>query len=82
MKTTIEISDVLMQEMKDFAVRRNTTMRTLIETALRLYLDKQKNAVQEYRFRNHSYKGHGVCEVVQEGDWNYIRNIIYDGRGG
>lgn len=82
MKTTIEISDMLMREMKELAGQRKTTMRNVIETALRLYLDKQKNAVQEYHFKNHSFKGQGVCEGVQEGDWNYIRNTIYEGRGG
>jgi len=42
MKTTIELSDTLMREMKELANQRKTTMRSIIEAALRLYLEKQK----------------------------------------
>jgi len=53
-----------------------------MEAALRLYLDRQKSEEPVYRFENHSFRGNGVCDGVQEGAWEQIRSAIYEGRGG
>lgn len=82
MKTTVELSDALMRELKAEASRKNASMRMLMETALRLYLDRQKSEESPYSFANHSFKGNGVCEGVEEGAWERIRSEIYEGRGG
>ena len=39
MKTTIEIGDALFQAAKRMAAERNTTLRAVVEVALRRYLD-------------------------------------------
>jgi Arc/MetJ family transcription regulator len=82
MKTTVELSDALMIEVKQTAKNQGTTMREVIEAALRTYLDKQNRKEQKFRYKNHSFKGNGVCEGIEEGAWETIRGRIYEGRGG
>ena len=82
MKTTVEINDVLISQLKQQAQEKGTTMKELMEAALRLYLDKQKRSQKQFRFSNHSFKGNGVCDGVEEGAWEKIRSTIYEGRGG
>lgn len=82
MKTTVELSDAILTELKQAALEKGATMRELIESALRIYLDHNKTASSQYRFKNHSFKGNGVCEGIEEGAWEKIRGQIYEGRGG
>ena len=82
MKTTAELDDVLISQIKQLAREKGTTMKELMEAALRLYLDKQKKSEKQFRFINHSFKGNGVCDGVEEGAWEKIRSTIYEGRGG
>ncbi|MDA3938152.1 MAG: hypothetical protein PF693_02440 [Spirochaetia bacterium] len=82
MKTTVELNDVLVSQLKQQAREKSTTMKELMEVALRLYLDKQMASKKQFRFINHSYKGNGVCEGVEEGGWEKTRSEIYEGRGG
>lgn len=82
MKTTVEINDVLINQLKHNARVKNTTMKKIMEKAILLYLDQQKKIEVQYRFKNTSFKGNGVCEGVEEGAWEKIRHDIYEGRGG
>lgn len=81
MKTTVELSDALMNELKQAAKEKGATMRDLIESALRIYLDKSKTSAIQFRFTNHGFKGKGVCSGIEEGAWEHIRSLIYEGRG-
>jgi hypothetical protein len=82
MKTTIELSDALLRELKRQARANHSSMREMMEAALRLYLDQLKKPGELFTFRNHSFKGNGVCEGIEEGSWEQIRGMIYEGRGG
>jgi len=82
MKTTIELSDSILRETKKAAKKKGTTMREIVETALRYYLRRLKEKQPEYRFENHSFKGEGVRDGIQEGKWEDFRSAIYEGRGG
>jgi hypothetical protein len=42
-------------------------MREIIESALRLYLEREDFRRRRYRFENHSFKGNGVCASIREG---------------
>jgi Arc/MetJ family transcription regulator len=81
-KTTIELGDTLLAEVKQRAHERNTTMREIIESALRLYLEGEDTRRSGYRFENHSFRGNGVREGIREGAWEEVRAAIYEGRGG
>ena len=39
MKTTLDLSDGVLERAKDLAARENRTLRAIVEDALRLYLD-------------------------------------------
>ncbi len=81
MKTTVEINDVLISQLKKKAQDNKTTMKELMEAAILLYLNQQMESKIQYKFKNNSFKGNGVCEGVEEGAWEKIRSEIYEGRG-
>lgn len=83
MKTTLEINDPLLQRAKRLAAERNTTLRMVIETALRQYLDTTDEGHRpSFRLRRHTFRGRGLQAGLDEHDWAAIRERIYEGRGG
>jgi Arc/MetJ family transcription regulator len=81
MKTTIEISDALLRAAKRMAAERDTTLRTVVETALRRYLEALP-AEARPRLRRHTFRGRGLQPGLSESDWATIRERAYEGRGG
>jgi hypothetical protein len=81
MKTTVEIQDDLLRSAKRQARRERTTLRALIEEGLRRVLRGRKDSTP-FRLRDASVAGKGVQEGIREGDWETIRALIYEGRGG
>jgi hypothetical protein len=82
MKTTVELNDSLLSKTKETARRRGTTMKEIIESALRRYFEEESAADEPYRFENHPFEGRGVREGIDEGSWETLRSRIYEGRGG
>jgi predicted transcriptional regulator len=83
MKTTIEISDVLVRAVKRMAAERDTTLRAIVETALRRYLEAASNpADAPRRLRRHTFRGRGLQPGLSESDWAAIRERAYERRGG
>jgi Arc/MetJ family transcription regulator len=82
MKTTIEISDALLRAAKRIAAERDTTLRTVVETALRRYLEAVDPAQARPRLRRHTFRGRGLQPGLSESDWAAIRERAYEGRGG
>lgn len=83
MKTTVDISDGLLNEAKRAARKDKTTVRALIEEGLRLAL-KSRGAAKPFKLRDGSFKGkgQGLHPDIKEGDWETIRKLIYEGHGG
>ena len=81
MKTTIEISDALLDEAKRAAARDDTTLRNLVEQGLRHVLTQRKRR-EKFRLRKVTVKGKGLHPEVRAGDWNRLRELAYEGRGG
>ena len=81
MKTTIEISDALLDEAKRHAKERGTTLRALVEEGLRGVLDSRPDA-DVFTLRNASVEGEGLRPDMREGDWDRIAQAAYEGRGG
>lgn len=81
MKTTVDIADQLLRRAKRVASRRGTTVKSLIEDALRKEL-----AAAEARgtspVRTHTFGGRGLQAGLSWADWAAIRAISYEGRGG
>lgn len=80
MKTTVEITDGLLEEARRAADKGGTTVRALIEQGLRLVL-KSRRPVKPFRLRDGSVKGNGLQPGLREGDWEQLRRLIYEGRG-
>ncbi len=81
MKTTIEIADSLFAEARQLAVREKTTLRSLVEEGLRRIFQERKQAPR-FRLREASFRGKGLRPEISEGDWESVRTMAYEGRGG
>lgn len=80
MKTTIDIADPLLDQAKRLAARQGTTVKALVELGLRRVIaDKQRDAT--FRLRSVTFKGDGMVPEVEQGGWERVRDIIYEGRG-
>ena len=80
MKTTIEISDSLLDEAKKLAAKEGTTIRAYVEQGLRRVLAERKIR-GVFRLRKATFKGKGLQPGVQDATWERIRETIYQGRG-
>ena len=77
MKTTVEITDSLLAEAKQYAASKSMTLRQVIELGLREIVQSEKPR-KRFRLRKHSFRGDGL---VRDFDWPSIRDEIYTGRG-
>lgn len=81
MKTTIEIPDSLFEEARQVAARNDTTLKALVTEGLRRVL-ADRNRRGQFRLRKASFKGNGLQPGLSAHDWERIRDLAYDGRGG
>jgi hypothetical protein len=75
-KTTVEITDSLLEQAKQVAASRSTTLRRIIEEGLRNVIETKEE--QPFRLRDGSFGGKGRLRKMT---WAEIRNEIYQGRG-
>ena len=80
-KTTLDISDPLLREARKIAVRERTTLRALVEQGLRKIIAERKTA-RPFRLRKVTFKGRGLVPELRNADWDKIRDLAYEGRGG
>jgi hypothetical protein len=81
MKTTVDISDNLLEEAKRLAAREGTTVKALIEQGLRQSITaKKKPGV--YHLIKATFKGQGLQPGVSTATWDQIRDMAYEGHGG
>jgi hypothetical protein len=80
MKTTVEISDALLDEARRVAERRGVTLRTLIEEGLRGVVKGQRRRAV-FRLRDASCGGNGIDPAFEQEGWDRIRDAVYSGRG-
>jgi hypothetical protein len=75
-KTTIDISDSLLLAARHLAAARSTTLRQIIEDALRSLIEAKQP--EHFRLRDGSFGGGGM---VRKMTWDEIRDEIFLGRG-
>lgn len=80
-KTTVDISDELLSAAKRLAANEGSTLRALIEDGLREVLARRERSAG-FRLRDASFAGKGLQQGLAEDDWQRIREISYEGRGG
>lgn len=81
MKTTVEISDTLLEAAKKRAREQRTTLRDCIESALKRFLD-QETEQKPHRMKDRTFRvGKGSQPGVNLRNWEQIRGMIYEGHG-
>ncbi len=63
------------------AAREKTTLRALIEAGLRQVL-RDRLGKARFRLRDASFGGRGLQPGFRDGDWQRMRDVAYEGRGG
>ena len=81
MKTTVDISDSLLEEARQQANLERTSVRSLVEEGLRKILADRKKQT-DFRLRKVTFKGNGLQAHLTDAPWEQIRDISYEGRGG
>jgi hypothetical protein len=79
MKTTVEISDDLLRQAKEYAARNGIPLRAVIEFGLQQALQEGRPSRRPFRLKSVTTKGEGL---ICDGDWSTIRSLIYEGHGG
>jgi hypothetical protein len=81
MKTTIDIPDPVLDEVRKLAEREGTTVKALVERGLRRVLtdDRKRSA---FILRKASFKGKGLRPELENVSWDRVRELAYEGRGG
>jgi hypothetical protein len=82
MKTTLDITESLLDEARKVAHREGTTLRALVEQGLRRILSEKKKPGPAFKLRKASLKGRGLHPEMQGATWDQILEKIYEGRGG
>ncbi len=80
MKTTIDLSDSLLDEAKKIAARDSTTLRELVEAGLRRILQERRKKAA-FALRDARVGGRGLRPELRGRSWDDIRELSYDGRG-
>ena len=82
MKTTIEIADALFAEARRVAAREGTSLRSLVEQGLRLVLSDRRVRRRAFRLKNATFKGQGLHPDAAHENWDRLRSLSYQDRGG
>ena len=77
-KTTLDISDQVLREIKELSARQGLPMRETVERALRQFLAGAPSK-QPFRLKTITTAGEGL---VKPRSWEEIRGLIYEGQGG
>ena len=80
MRTSVELSDGLLERARRLARRRGTTLRAVLEEGLRRVLSERESD-PAFRLRDVTFGEGGLVEGLPEGDWERLRDLAYDGRG-
>ena len=81
MKTTIDVADALLREAREVATRDQTTLKELVQEGLRRVLDERRPRQKAFRLREIAPVGGGFQPEIADGDWQRLRDAIYEGRG-
>lgn len=76
MKTTIDISDPILEQAKAVAAREGTTVKSLVELGLRHVLAERETPVS-FHLRDASFGGDGLRSELRAASWDRIRDLAY-----
>jgi hypothetical protein len=81
MKTTIQISDALLSQVRQLAQKEDTTLKELVEEGLRRVINERAERVP-FKLRDASFGGKGLQPEFTDAGWDKIRETIYEAHGG
>jgi Arc/MetJ family transcription regulator len=76
MKTTIEISDAILERAKAVAAEEGTTIRALVEDGLRQVLRMRR--AKPFQLRDASVSGRGITPEFRDAAWDKVRDAAYE----
>lgn len=76
MKTTFDIPEPLLRDVKNLARARRTTTKSLVEQALRQLLDEQTSS-HAFRLIDVSVAGDGLRAEFEGSGWDAVRDAAY-----
>lgn len=80
MRTSIDLSDALLERARRLAKRRGLTLKALVEEGLRRVIaDSQTKP--HFELRDVTFGEGGLVDGLSEGDWEQLRELTYEGRG-
>jgi hypothetical protein len=82
MKTTLDISDPLLEQVKVIAMRDGETLRALVEQGLRKVVAERKAKPKTFRLKDASVGTPGASSTYEQMSWEAKRELMYEGRGG
>jgi hypothetical protein len=80
MKTTVEIADPLLHEVRELAAREGVTLRTLVERGLYRVISEASGGAP-FKLRRASFKGRGRRPELRDASWGTLRDLAYEDRG-
>lgn len=80
MKTTVQISDALLAEVKKVAAKRKTTLKTLIDEGLRLVVDNEQKKKEPFKLKDCSVGDPNAPWPLEGKTWEEIRTLAYGDR--
>jgi len=82
MKTTVDIADPILRRAKRLAARRRTTLRAVIESALRHEIERDTSSDRSNpEVRARTFAGRGLQAGLSWDDFGSLLDRAYEGRG-
>jgi len=82
MKTTLDISDPLLDQVRRIAARDGDTLRSLVEQGLRKVVAERSAKAKPFKLKDASVGTPGVGSGYEQLSWEEMRALMYGGRGG
>jgi hypothetical protein len=82
MKTTLDIQDSLLDQVRKIAARDGETLRSLVEQGLHKVVAERNARARPFKLRNASVGAPGTPPAYEQLSWEEKRALMYEGRGG
>jgi len=81
MKTTLDISDPLLDQVRRIAARDGDTLRSLVEQGLRKVVAERSAKAKPFKLKDCSVGTPGVQSGYEKLSWEEMRALMYEGHG-
>ena len=81
MKTTLDISDPLLDQVRRIAARDGDTLRSLVEQGLRKVVAERSAKAKPFKLKDCSVGTPGVQSGYEKLSWEEMRALMYESHG-